>query len=269
MHFDAVHITRATHPYDCVRAMPSFRAWTPEHGEVALVQLRDSTSWSAHTIRAITTAMRRDFPVAIGLVLPADSERAIRIATHAHWMGCRAVVRDTSRLAADLRSCLAYPVDLVEEIVESLQMQHGVNDTDASFMRQLCRACAQARTIADVARIMGCLARTTRARLNRMNLPNPERWFQLIRLLRIQLDLMQDPSLSLAHVARREGFTGSQGLDNATRRAFGVSVHRARQLLGLEWRLAAWMLRKAESTRDGTILPPRELPQTRSPATVR
>src|SRR5690606_19044677 len=139
-------------------------------------------------------------------------------------MRCRAVVTATSRLADDLHSYLAYPVDLVGEIVEWLQIHRDINDADAAFMGQLCRACAQAQSIAEVATIMECPPRTARDRLSRMNLPNPERWFQLIRLLRIQLDLMQNPELSLGQAARQEGFSERQGLDNAVRRSFGVSV---------------------------------------------
>lgn len=244
-----IRLARVTYPYQRLRSIPSVLAWNPDPGEILLIEQASENVMNDYLPNVIRS-IRQDFPVAVGIRLNSmEIGRAMRMAAWSYAAGARVVSGDNMQLARSLHESFAYPLDISREIVEWFRMYLDLSDAEQATVHEVCRASQCARTMADAYRSMRSSDRTVRARLSRARLPNPERWFHLVRLVGVQYRMLQHPELSVARAARETGYTGAQGLDNAIRRSFGISAARARRLLGLEWRLHAWSERTEVNAR--------------------
>lgn len=86
----------------------------------------------------------------------------------------------------------------------------------------------------------GVSPRTLRERLSKSNLPSPGKWFIGARLVAGQFELIRSPRMTTNAIALKLGYSGASSMSGVVYRIFGVTLGRARDLLGLEWRVQAW-----------------------------
>ncbi len=103
-------------------------------------------------------------------------------------------------------------------------------------------------TLDALARSVYLSRRALGRRFQRQQLPVPSHWLQVARLLRVTIAL-QASGAPLSSLAPRFGYPDSFTLSNQMHRLTGVRPSMARQLLGWEWILEAWL--ESEWRREG------------------
>lgn len=242
MNLGGIEVVRVAFPYRHVRSVPDLRTWIPGPGEIVLLDLAGDDVTFEH-VRNVVRSIRLDIPVAVGIRLTSpEIGRALRMASCIS--GARVLVvddlGDNQHLYAALHESFGCSFDLSREVAEWFRMTLGLSRSEAAWLDEFCRASLGVRSVGEVHESLNEPERTVRARMARSRLPNPERWYNLVRLVDVQYRMLQYPLLTVARAARDAGYTSAQGLDNAIRRSFGVSAARSRDLLGIEWRLHAW-----------------------------
>lgn len=139
------------------------------------------------------------------------------------------------------------PASLAASMTEYLTWR-GLS-TDQSTLRTIRRTIElskEVRTITALARSLYVSRRALGRRFLSRTLPVPSHWLHVARLLRATLRL-QSSDLSLFEVACDLGYPDGFALSNQMSRLCGVRPSEARERLGWEWLLEAWLVEEARS----------------------
>lgn len=108
---------------------------------------------------------------------------------------------------------------------------------------------AELRTVSALSRSLYLSRRALGRRFLGRGLPVPSHWLHFARVLRGAIRL-QNSDDSLFSVAAQLGYTDGFALSNQMKRLTGVRPSTARERLGWEWLVEAWLCREA---RDGAL----------------
>lgn len=160
----------------------------------------------------------------------------------------------------DLANVLSRPPsDLAAEVTEYLSWR-GIRMSGETrhLVRRTVELSANLRTITALSRGMYLSRRALGRRFDAEGLPVPSHWLHFSRLLRVTLRL-QNTDDSVMSAGYRFGYPDGFSLSNQMVRLTGYRPRDARQYLGWEWLLEAWLRREAE---EGGLRP-------RGPVTAR
>jgi len=144
------------------------------------------------------------------------------------------------------------PVDLAVEVTDYLAWRGIQLDHDTvRIVRRIVELSDSLRSVSALARSMYMSRRALGRRFLTLGLPVPSHWLQMARLLRMALRL-QNSDASVFSVAYELGYPDGFSVSNQMSRLFGHRPTEARERLGWEWLLEAWLRREAEG---GTLAP--------------
>jgi AraC-like DNA-binding protein len=139
------------------------------------------------------------------------------------------------------------PEVLAGEVLDFLMWRGLELDQETRrIVRRIIELSADVTTLSAVARGVYLSRRALGRRFRDRGLPVPSHWLQCCRLLRAVIRL-QNCDSSLFDVARSLGYPDGFTLSNQMERILGVRPSFARERLGWEWVLEAWLLREWES----------------------
>ena len=149
--------------------------------------------------------------------------------------------------AADLAQVLRRPpVDLGGEVTDYLTWRGlGVDRETAHVLRRIIDLSSELRSVSAMSRSLYLSRRALGRRLMSRGLPVPSHWLQAGRLLRAASKL-QNSEATVASIAVDLGYPDGFSLSNQMERLFGCRPSEAREHLGWEWLLEAWLRREAE-----------------------
>lgn len=133
------------------------------------------------------------------------------------------------------------PSNLSYEVVDYVQWRGLELDQETRrLIRRTVELSAELRTLKALARGLYLSRRALGRRFKRRKLPVPSHWLQFCRLLRAVIRLQNSRS-SLFGVACSLGYADGFTLSNQMERLVGVRPSLARERLGWEWFLEAWL----------------------------
>lgn len=139
------------------------------------------------------------------------------------------------------------PEDLACEVTDYLAWRGiGLDRDTRHLLRRTVELSAQLRSITALSRSLYLSRRALGRRFMSCGLPVPSHWLQLSRLLRVTIRL-QNTDDSVITVAYELGYPDGFSVSNQMNRLVGCRPNEARQFLGWEWLLEAWLDREAES----------------------
>ncbi len=146
------------------------------------------------------------------------------------------------------------PQNAASEIVDYLSWRglHLSPDT-RHLVRRTLELSGDTRTIASLARSLFISRRALGRRFLVDGLPVPSHWLQFGRLFRV-VGQLQNSTDSLFTIATRNGYADGFAMSNQMHRLTGVRPSTARDALGWEWFVEAWL--DTEVAEGGFILPP-------------
>ena len=156
------------------------------------------------------------------------------------------------------------PPSLPASVTEYLQWRGlKVDPATARIIRRTIELSEQVRTITSLARSLYVSRRALGRRFLTRGLPVPSHWLHMARLLRATM-MMQGSERSLFQIACDLGYPDGFSLSNQMSRLCGVRPSEARERLGWEWLLEAWLMQEVRSsglrlgglTRRGSVLAP-------------
>lgn len=171
--------------------------------------------------------------------------------------------------ASDLALVLRRPpTDLPAEVTDYLGWRglHVDQDT-VRMIRRVVELSESLRSVAAMARSMYMSRRALGRRFMSLGLPVPSHWLQVSRLLRVVVRL-QNTDASVFSVAYEFGYPDGFSVSNQMSRLVGCRPTEARERLGWEWFLEAWLRREADagslspSQSDRFVPEPRTAPIT-------
>ncbi|HEX7119759.1 MAG TPA: helix-turn-helix domain-containing protein [Longimicrobiales bacterium] len=228
-------------PYDEVREITFRCVSAVERGGIIVVDIPAPGVMDHERFRRLIHALRRRSNATIAIRLSAEvATAALRIAMHAYRCGVRAVLVRGEPLRPALWSYLTDPIDIPEDLIAWLRLRRSVSENVAGMIARIVRDAPRHGDFADLLDHLDVRARTLRHQLELESLPAPSKWYHLGRLLDAQLRLLRDPVLDTTRVAHELGYADRMSFTNRIYRLFGVTAERSRQLLGWEWRFAAW-----------------------------
>lgn len=115
--------------------------------------------------------------------------------------------------------------------------------TTARIIRRTVELSEQVQTITALARSLYMSRRALGRRFMTRSLPVPSHWLHVARLIRATIRL-QNTEYSLFQVAYELGYPDGFSLSNQMSRLCGVRPSEARERLGWEWLLEAWLMRE-------------------------
>lgn len=121
-----------------------------------------------------------------------------------------------------------------------------IDAVTARIVRRTVDLSEQVRTITALARNLYVSRRALGRRFLTRSLPVPSHWLHMARLLRATVRL-QSTQHSLFHIACELGYPDGFSLSNQMSRLCGVRPSEARQRLGWEWLIEAWLVQEAGS----------------------
>lgn len=139
------------------------------------------------------------------------------------------------------------PSELPSEILDYLSWR-GVR-VDRDTRRLLARTLelsGQVTTVSGLARALYLSRRALGRRFLKCGIPVPSHWLHFTRVLRASIEL-QNSDKSLFHVACDLEYPDGFSLSNQMKRLTGVRPSEAREYLGWEWLLEAWLRREAKN----------------------
>ncbi len=156
--------------------------------------------------------------------------------------------------AANLAEVLRRPpADLGAEVTDYLTWRGLVVDKDTrNVLRRIVDLSARARTVTELSRAMYLSRRALGRRLSNRGLPVPSHWLQVARVLRL-VSRLQNSDANIFSIAYEFGYPDGFSVSNQMYRLVGFRPSLARERLGWEWVLEAWLRREA----DGGGLVPR------------
>ncbi len=228
-----------------------------ERGRAQL--LRDGTRPGSALVWNMTAGIRpQDVPVAArrpgGLCLIVVLPPSERLPTEPEVTRIMATVRPHSILpyheepsVDELSWCLRRPPeDLGVEITEYLAWRGLSVDRDtARLIRRTIDASAELRSIAGLARSVYMSRRALGRRFLTRGLPVPSHWLHFARVLRAAIRLQNSDESALS-IAYELGYPDAFSLSNQMLRLVGHRPTVARECLGWEWLLEAWLRREAD-----------------------
>lgn len=141
------------------------------------------------------------------------------------------------------------PEDLAAEVTEYVTWRGISLDREtARLLRKTIALSAELRSISALSRSLYLSRRALGRRLLSRGLPVPSHWLQLGRLLRVTIRL-QNSSESILSIGYELGYADAFSLSNQMYRLTGFRPSEAREYLGWEWLLEAWL--RAEATAGG------------------
>ena len=156
-------------------------------------------------------------------------------------------------LVEDLTQVLRRPPeDLAAEVTEYVVWRGVVLDRETvHVLRKTLLLSAELRSISALSRSLYLSRRALGRRLLSRGLPVPSHWLQLGRLLRVAIRL-QNSSESVLSIGYEVGYADAFSLSNQMHRLTGFRPSEAREYLGWEWLLEAWL---CEEARTGGLAP--------------
>jgi AraC-like DNA-binding protein len=154
---------------------------------------------------------------------------------------------------ADLAQVLRRPsVDLGSEVTDYLTWRGlGVDRDTAHVIRRIIDLSSELRSVSAMSRSLYLSRRALGRRLMSRGLPVPSHWLQAGRLLRAASRLQNSDS-TISSIATDLGYPDGFSLSNQMERLFGCRPSEAREHLGWEWLLEAWLRREAD---EGGLTP--------------
>lgn len=141
------------------------------------------------------------------------------------------------------------PEDLAAEVTEYLIWRGLSLDREtARLLRKTISLSADLRSISALSRSLYLSRRALGRRLLSRGLPVPSHWLQLGRLLRVTIRL-QNSQESILSIGYEVGYADAFSLSNQMYRLTGFRPSEAREYLGWEWLLEAWL--RTEATQGG------------------
>jgi AraC-like DNA-binding protein len=141
------------------------------------------------------------------------------------------------------------PEDLAAEVTEYVTWRGISLDREtARLLRKTIALSADLRSISALSRSLYLSRRALGRRLLSRGLPVPSHWLQLGRLLRVTIRL-QSSQESILSIGYEVGYADAFALSNQMYRLTGFRPSEAREYLGWEWLLEAWL--RTEATRGG------------------
>ncbi|MEX2530238.1 MAG: helix-turn-helix transcriptional regulator [Gemmatimonadota bacterium] len=133
------------------------------------------------------------------------------------------------------------PGNLPQEFTDYLRWRGVTLDQETRrIVRRTVELSAELRTLQALARALYLSRRALGRRFQQRGLPVPSHWLQVCRLLRATLR-MQNSSSSVFEVAFSLGYPDGFTLSNQMERLVGVRPSEARERLGWEWFVEAWL----------------------------
>lgn len=154
---------------------------------------------------------------------------------------------------SDLRALLSRaPEDLAIEVTDYLGWRGFAIDTDTRrLIRRTIEMAGEVRSVSALSRSLYLSRRALGRRFLSRGLPVPSHWLHFGRVLRAALRL-QGTTDTLFTVACDLGYPDGFALSNQMNRLVGVRPIVARECLGWEWMMEAWLKREAE---QGGLIP--------------
>jgi len=121
----------------------------------------------------------------------------------------------------------------------------SIDTITARIIRRTIDLSEQVRTITALARNLYVSRRALGRRFLTRSLPVPSHWLHMARLLRATLRL-QSTQQSLFQIACELGYPDGFSLSNQMSRLCGVRPSEARERLGWEWLIEAWLVQEVE-----------------------
>ncbi len=144
------------------------------------------------------------------------------------------------------------PASLSGELVDYLMWRGMYLDREMRQMvRRIVELSAELRTLTALARGVYLSRRALGRRFRSRGLPVPSNWLQFCRVLRATMK-MQGSGRSVHDAARALGYPDGFTLSNQMDRLVGVRPSVARERLGWEWIVEAWL--QAEARKGGMTL---------------
>lgn len=136
------------------------------------------------------------------------------------------------------------PDDLAGEVTEYLRWRGLAMDLDTRrTVRRIIELSGELRTVSALARSLYISRRALGRRFLSQGLPVPSHWLQIGRLLRAAIQL-QNGQDNLFSIACALGYPDGFSLSNQMKRLTGVRPSTARDALGWEWFLEAWLVQE-------------------------
>jgi AraC-like DNA-binding protein len=225
-----------THPIPLTREARLPRA------AVLVLDVRGPDDAEPRLAQAVMAARTR-FPSApvVVRVAPA-SPVALRVAQSASRLRVRAVLGTDEPLAPALRSLLAHPPALGDDVVEWMGVRGDpLSPSAATLVRHLVDTSAGCARVADALARAGQSDRTARHCMRMRALPPPSAWHQAARALHAVMRIQAEPHARVLQVAAEYGYSDHSGLSRQLARTFGVGVSAVRGTVGWEWLLDRWL----------------------------
>jgi AraC-like DNA-binding protein len=147
------------------------------------------------------------------------------------------------------------PEDLAGEFLDFLLWRGFRLDTETRrLIRMTVELSAELRTLSALAKGVYMSRRALGRRFKRRGLPVPSHWLQFCRLLRAVIRLQRSRG-SVFEVACSLGYPDGFTMSNQMNRLVGVRPSEARDRLGWEWFVEAWLREEARTGGIGRGLP--------------
>lgn len=139
------------------------------------------------------------------------------------------------------------PQDLGVEVTEYLHWRGlGVDRETTRIIRRTVELSAELCSVSGLSRSLYLSRRALGRRFMSRGLPVPSHWLHVARLLRVTVRL-QNSEESVLTVGYELGYPDAFSLSNQMRRLTGYRPTDARNFLGWEWLLEAWLRREADT----------------------
>jgi len=199
----------------------------------------------------LTLARNRPGGLSLVLVLPPPEElpepaELLRIAEEAR--PAAVMPSHGPLLAPELAEVLRRPpADLAVEVTEYVRWRGIPLDRDtAHLVRRTVELSAELRSVSALARSVYLSRRALGRRFMVRGLPVPSHWLHFARLLRVVLRLQRSDE-SILSVGLGVGYPDGFSLSNQMLRLTGVRPSEARNRVGWEWFMEAWLRTEAET----------------------
>jgi AraC-like DNA-binding protein len=199
----------------------------------------------------VPIAMGRPGGLALIVILPASEH----LPTEAELARIMAAARPQTILphqhepsVDELSWCLRRPPeDLGVEVTEYLAWRGLSLDREtARLVRRTIEASGELRSISSLARALYLSRRALGRRFLTRGLPVPSHWLHFARVLRVAIRL-QNSDESILSIAYELGYPDAFSVSNQMMRLVGCRPTEARECLGWEWLLEAWLRREADA----------------------
>ena len=138
------------------------------------------------------------------------------------------------------------PADLAAEVTDYLTWRGlGVDRETAHVLRRIIDLSVELQSVSALSRSLYLSRRALGRRLMTRGLPVPSHWLQIGRLLRVAIKL-QNSDATISSIAYEFGYPDAFSVSNQMLRIVGCRPSTARERLGWEWLIEAWLRGEAE-----------------------